>query len=150
MFVFLAQSSTFWTGVGIAAAQWLIPLVLGILSVAAFVFLARQGKDKIYYAKQSLSIVKAFLGRRLGDKAGAVVDAWLKGIKSIEDGEFSRADGVDQFVEFVVIAAKNNGVELSVEEIAVIREAITDTLELLDVNAKPTQQAVTIMMAEKV
>lgn len=150
IFSFFAQSGTFWTGVGIAAAQWLIPLLIGVFSIFAFVYLSRQGKDKIRYAKQSLSLVRAFLGRRLGDKAGAVIDAWLKGIKSIEDGEFSRTDGVDQFVEFVVIAAKNNGVQLSEEEIAVIREAITDTLELLDIKAKPTQQAVTIMMAERV
>jgi hypothetical protein len=143
-----AQSGAFWTGVGLVAAQWLIPIVFGLLSMVVFAFLARQSKEKIYYAKQSLSLVKAFLGRRLGDKTGAVVDAWLKGIKSIEDGEFCRADGIDQFVEFVVIAAKNNGVDLSEDEIAAIREAITNTLELLDVKAKPTQQAVTIMMVE--
>jgi hypothetical protein len=147
----IAQTTnTFWTGIGIAATGWLIPILIGVLSIVAFSFLARQGKDKVQSAKQALMIVKAFLGRRLGDKAGAVIDAWLIGIKSIEDGSLSVEDGVETFVNFVVIAAQNNGVSLSEDEIAVIREALQSTLESLDIKAKPTQKAVTIMMAENV
>jgi len=147
--MFLAQSSTFWTGLGFAAAQWLIPIAIGIASIFALSYLSKQGKDKIRYAKQSLSLVRAFLGNRLGDKAGAVIDAWLSGIKHIEDGDFTREDAVKQFVDFVIIATKNNGVTLSQDDIDIITEAIISTLEHLDVKDKPTQQAVSIMMAEK-
>lgn len=137
-----------WGAFWLLAANWLIPIGLFVVSVGAYLYLLWDGSKKVKYVRSALLMVRALIGSRLGEKAASVIDAWLSGLNSIQDGSFSVADGIDQFVKFIVIAAKNNGITLTPSDIEAIEEAVTVTLEMVDVKSKPAQQVVAMMMAE--
>lgn len=78
----------------------------------------------------TLQIIKVMLSSKLGSKADALVDIWIEGLKKIQDGEFSREDGVDQFVRYVRLAAANKGVTLTEEDVQHIASLVSSTLDI--------------------
>ena len=69
------------------------------------------------------------LKSKLGDKADMLVSIWIEGLKKIQDGEFSDADGVDQFVRYLRLAAKVNGIELSDTDVESLSTLVLTTLQ---------------------
>ena len=78
----------------------------------------------------TLQIIKMMLSSKLGSKADALIDIWIEGLKKIQDGEFSRDDGVDQFVRYVRLAAASKGVTLTDEDVVHISQLVSSTLDI--------------------
>jgi len=103
-------------------------IVFSVVSSALF-YLAkvRSGSAVVL---NTLQIIKLMLSSKLGSKADDLVDIWIEGLKKIQDGEFSRDDGVDQFVRYVRLAAANKGVTLTEDDIQHISQLVSSTLEI--------------------
>jgi hypothetical protein len=103
-------------------------IVFSVVSSALF-YLAkvRSGSAVVL---NTLQIIKLMLSSKLGSKADDLVDIWIEGLKKIQDGEFSRDDGVDQFVRYVRLAAANKGVILTEDDIQHISQLVSSTLEI--------------------
>jgi hypothetical protein len=78
----------------------------------------------------TLQIIKMMLSSKLGSKSDALIDIWIEGLKKIQDGEFSRDDGVDQFVRYVRLAAANKGVLLTEDDVQHISQLVSSTLDI--------------------
>lgn len=77
----------------------------------------------------TLQVIKIMLRSKLGDKADTILDIWIEGLKKIQDGEFSEADGIDQFIRFVRLGASSKGLNLTDEEVEMIKTLVGSTLE---------------------
>jgi len=103
-------------------------ITFSIVSAALF-YLAklRSGSAVVL---NTLQIIKMMLSSKLGSKADALIDIWIEGLKKIQDGEFSREDGVDQFVRYVRLAAANKGVLLTEDDVQHISQLVSSTLDI--------------------
>jgi hypothetical protein len=86
-------------------------------------------KNERQVALNTLQIIHMVLKSKLGDKADMLVSIWVEGLKKIQDGEFSDADGVDQFVRYLRLAAKVNGIELSDADVESLSTLVLTTLQ---------------------
>jgi len=86
-------------------------------------------KNERQVALNTLQIIHMVLKSKLGDKADMLVSIWVEGLKKIQDGEFSNADGVDQFVRYLRLAAKVNGIELSDADVESLSTLVLTTLQ---------------------
>ena len=78
----------------------------------------------------TLQVIKILLSAKLGSKADAIIDIWIEGLKKIQDGEFSKDDGIDQFIRFVRLGAASRGVNLSDEDVEHVRILVGSTLDV--------------------
>lgn len=78
----------------------------------------------------TLQVIKILLSAKLGSKADAIIDIWIEGLKKIQDGEFSKDDGIDQFIRFVRLGASSKGIALSDEDVEHIKILVGSTLEV--------------------
>ena len=92
-------------------------------------------------ALDSLFVIKNLLAAQLGEKGG--LDIWIKGLQNIQDGEYSEADRIDTFVRFIKLAAANEGVILTEEDMQRIQTLVMTTLEMF-VGKKSTTIAVAV------
>ena len=122
----------------------LIPFVI-MLIVTSFVLflLSRSYKSESKIALDTLLVIKSVLSAKLGTKGTLLVDAWVSGLQKIQDGEFSDDDKVDQFVRFLRLAAANEGVTLSDEDINNIHTIVLSTLDLF-IGKKPETIAIAV------
>ena len=81
-------------------------------------------------ALASLQIIHTVLKSRLGDKANGLIEIWIEGLKKIQDGEFSREDGIDQFVRYIKLAAAQNGITITSEDEIAIQTLVQSTLDV--------------------
>ena len=81
-------------------------------------------------ALASLQIIHTVLKSRLGDKANGLIEIWIEGLKKIQDGEFSREDGIDQFVRYIKLAAAQNGITITTEDEIAIQTLVQSTLDV--------------------
>lgn len=81
-------------------------------------------------ALASLQIIHTVLKSRLGDKANGLIEIWIEGLKKIQDGEFSREDGIDQFVRYIKLAAVQNGISITSEDEIAIQTLVQSTLDV--------------------
>lgn len=81
-------------------------------------------------ALASLQIIHTVLKARLGDKANGLIEIWIEGLKKIQDGEFSREDGIDQFVRYIKLAAAQNGIAITSEDEIAIQTLVQSTLDV--------------------
>lgn len=81
-------------------------------------------------ALASLQIIHTVLKSRLGDKANGLIEIWIEGLKKIQDGEFSREDGIDQFVRYIKLAAAQNGITITPEDEIAIQTLVQSTLDV--------------------
>ena len=86
--------------------------ILFFLLSSAVLYHLSKLKNERSVALNTLQIIHTVLKSKLGDKADMLISIWIEGLKKIQDGEFSDEDGVDQFVRFLRLAAKNQGIEL--------------------------------------
>jgi len=122
----------------------LIPFVI-MLIVTSFVLflLSRSYKSESKIALDTLLVIKSVLSAKLGTKGTLLVDAWVSGLQKIQDGEFSDDDKVDQFVRFLRLAAANEGVNLSDEDVNNIHTIVLSTLDLF-IGKKPETIAIAV------
>lgn len=122
----------------------LIPFVI-MLIVTSFVLflLSRSYKSESKIALDTLLVIKSVLSAKLGTKGTLLVDAWVSGLQKIQDGEFSDDDKVDQFVRFLRLAAANEGVTLSDEDVNNIHTIVLSTLDLF-IGKKPETIAIAV------
>ena len=78
----------------------------------------------------TLQVIKIILSAKLGSKADAIIDIWIEGLKKIQDGEFSKDDGIDQFIRFVRLGAASKGVNLTDEDVEHVRILVGSTLDV--------------------
>lgn len=78
----------------------------------------------------TLQVIKIILSAKLGSKADAIIDIWIEGLKKIQDGEFSKDDGIDQFIRFVRLGAASKGVNLTDEDVEHVRLLVGSTLDV--------------------
>ena len=119
------------------ASGLLLYVVIFAIGSSVLFFLSKL-KTESGIALQTLIVIKAILSRQIGSKAGDIVDIWLEGLKKIEDGEFSREDGVDQFIRFVRLGAATRGIELSELELNAVTSLVESTLNIF-VGKKPKE-----------
>ncbi len=81
-------------------------------------------------ALATLQIIHTVLKSRLGDKASGLIEIWLDGLKKIQDGEFSREDGIDQFVRYIKLASAQNGITITAEDEIAIQTLVQTTLDI--------------------
>lgn len=124
-----------------------IVVAIGVLSVAAFKFLAGK-KQQVAYAKAILESVHELMKGQLGDKAEAVYQAWLQGFDAIADGDFTTEEMISQLTTFVKIALGKQNITLSSDEESVVMQAFSMTSEMMSVNSKTTKKAVTMLMVK--
>jgi hypothetical protein len=122
--------------------------VLPVVFVCIFTFvglflLSRGYKSESQVALDSLFVIKNILAAQLGEKGRLLVDIWIKGLQNIQDGEYSEADRIDTFVRFIKLAAANEGVILTEEDMQRIQTLVMTTLEMF-VGKKPTTIAVAV------
>jgi|APGre2960657404_1045060.scaffolds.fasta_scaffold47395_2 hypothetical protein len=103
-------------------------ITFSIVSVALFYLAKLRSSSAVVL--NTLQIIKMMLSSKLGSKADALVDIWIEGLKKIQDGEFSREDGVDQFVRYVRLAAVNKGVLLTDDDVQHITQLVSSTLDI--------------------
>lgn len=119
------------------ASGLLLYVVIFAIGSSVLFFLSKL-KTESGIALQTLIVIKAILSRQIGSKAGDIVDIWIEGLKKIEDGEFSREDGVDQFIRFVRLGAATRGIELSELELNAVSSLVESTLNIF-VGKKPKE-----------
>ena len=125
-------------------ATQLVPVVLVLLTTMVGLFLLSRGyKSESQIALDSLFVIKNLLSANLGPKGNLLVDIWIKGLQNIQDGEYSDADKVDTFVRFIKLAAVNEGITLTDEDLQRINSLVITTLELF-VGKKSTTIAVAV------
>ena len=78
----------------------------------------------------TLQLIKILLSAKLGSKADMLIDIWIEGLKKIQDGEFSKEDGIDQFIRFVRLGASTKGISLTDEDVEHIRILVGSTLSI--------------------
>ena len=76
----------------------------------------------------TLQVVKIVLSAKLGSKEDAII--WIEGLKKIQDGEFSKDDGIDQFIRFVRLGASSKGVDLTDEDVEHVKVLVGSTLDI--------------------
>jgi hypothetical protein len=103
--------------------------VLIFLIGSVILFHLSKLKNERQVALNTLQIIHMVLKSKLGDKADMLVSIWVEGLKKIQDGEFSDADGVDQFVRYLRLAAKVNGIELSDADVESLSTLVLTTLQ---------------------
>jgi hypothetical protein len=103
--------------------------VLIFLIGSVILFHLSKLKNERQVALNTLQIIHMVLKSKLGDKADMLVSIWIEGLKKIQDGEFSDADGVDQFVRYLRLAAKVNGIELSDTDVESLSTLVLTTLQ---------------------
>lgn len=122
----------------------LIPIVIMFVVTSFVLFLlSRSYKSESKIALDTLLVIKSVLSAKLGTKGALLVDAWVSGLQKIQDGEFSDDDKVDQFVRFLRLAAANQGVTLSDEDVNNIHTIVLSTLDLF-VGKKPETIAIAV------
>lgn len=107
-------------------------LLYGIFFIAvsfALYYLAKIRKGSAV-ALASLQIIHTVLQTRLGNKANGLIEIWIEGLKKIQDGEFSREDGIDQFVRYIKLAAAQNGISITSEDEIAIETLVQSTLDV--------------------
>jgi hypothetical protein len=114
-----------------------------ILTFIGLFLLSRGYKSESQVALDSLFVIKSLLASQLGEKGGLLVDIWIKGLQNIQDGEYSEADRIDTFVRFIKLAAANEGVILTEEDMQRIQTLVITTLEMF-VGKKPSTIAVAV------
>jgi hypothetical protein len=119
------------------ASGLLLYVVIFAIGSSVLFFLSKL-KTESGVALQTLIVIKAILSRQIGSKAGDIVDIWIEGLKKIEDGEFSREDGVDQFIRFVRLGAATRGIELSELELNAVTSLVESTLNIF-IGKKPKE-----------
>mgnify|MGYP003661924259 FL=1 len=119
------------------ASGLLLYVVIFAIGSSVLFFLSKL-KTESGIALQTLIVIKAILSRQIGSKAGDIVDIWIEGLKKIEDGEFSREDGVDQFIRFVRLGAATRGIELSELELNAVTSLVESTLNIF-IGKKPKE-----------
>jgi len=103
-------------------------ITFSIVSAALFYLAKLRSSSAVVL--NTLQIIKMMLSSKLGSKSDALVDIWIEGLKKIQDGEFSREDGVDQFVRYVRLAAVNKGVLLTDDDVQHITQLVSSTLDI--------------------
>lgn len=78
----------------------------------------------------TLQVIKIVLSAKLGSKADAIIGIWIEGLKKIQDGEFSKDDGIDQFIRFVRLGASSKGVNLTDEDVEHVKVLVGSTLDI--------------------
>jgi hypothetical protein len=122
----------------------LIPFVIMLIATSFVLFLlSRSYKSESKIALDTLLVIKSVLSAKLGTKGTLLVDAWVSGLQKIQDGEFSDDDKVDQFVRFLRLAAANEGVTLSDEDVNNIHTIVLSTLDLF-IGKKPETIAIAV------
>ena len=108
---------------------WFLAILLLMFCLSNFVFynLARF-RTKRERALFFLTLVKKVLVEKLGDKGIAIVDIWISGLEKIQDGEFSKEDGVDQFLRYMKLGASRIGIVLDEKDIDVLQTVIISTI----------------------
>ena len=125
-------------------ATSVIPVVfVCILTFVGLFLLSRGYKSESQVALDSLFVIKNLLAAQLGEKGRLLVDIWIKGLQNIQDGEYSEADRIDTFVRFIKLAAANEGVTLTEEDMQRIQTLVMTTLEMF-VGKKPITIAVAV------
>ena len=105
--------------------------ILTIFVVCSFVLMhLAKLKEQRKQALDTLTLISVILKGKLGDKADLILNIWIEGLKKIQDGEFSRDDGVDQFVRYVRLAAASKGVTLTDEDVVHISQLVSSTLDI--------------------
>jgi hypothetical protein len=102
---------------------------VGFLIGSAILFHLSKLRNERQLALNTLQIIHMVLKTKLGDKADMLISIWIEGLKKIQDGEFSDADGVDQFVRYLRLAAKANGIELSDSDVENLSTLVLSTLQ---------------------
>ena len=108
----------------ILAYGWSILLALGI--VISLYYLAKFAV-LINYAINTLKTVKSFLVEKLGDKAGLIIDILIEGLTSIQDGDLSEQEMIDEFIKIIKMRAAS--AELTVAEQEIVEEAARMTIQ---------------------
>lgn len=125
-------------------ATTVLPVVfVCILTFIGLFLLSRGYKSESQVALDSLFVIKSLLASQLGEKGGLLVDIWIKGLQNIQDGEYSKADRIDTFVRFIKLAAANEGVVLTEEDMQRIQTLVMTTLEMF-FGKKPASIAVAV------
>jgi hypothetical protein len=112
--------------------------ILFFLLGSAVLFHLSKLKNERQVALSTLQIIHAVLKSKLGEKSDMLISIWIEGLKKIQDGEFSDEDGVDQFVRYLRLAAKNNGIELDEADVQAISTLVLSTLQTY-VGKKPKE-----------
>ena len=112
--------------------------ILFFLLGSAVLFHLSKLKNERQVALSTLQIIHTVLKSKLGEKADMLISIWIEGLKKIQDGEFSDEDGVDQFVRYLRLAAKNNGIELDEADVQAISTLVLSTLQTY-VGKKPKE-----------
>jgi len=125
-------------------ATSVLPVVfVCILTFVGLFLLSRGYKSESQVALDSLFVIKNLLASQLGEKGRLLVDIWIKGLQNIQDGEYSKADRIDTFVRFIKLAAANEGVVLTEEDMQRIQTLVMTTLEMF-FGKKPASIAVAV------
>ena len=125
-------------------ASSILPIVLiCIVTIVGLFLLSRGYKSETQVALDSLFIIKNLLATQLGEKGSLLVDIWIRGLQNIQDGEYSESDKIDTFVRFIKLAAVNEGINLSEEDLQRIQSLVITSLELF-VGKKSTTIAVAV------
>lgn len=103
-------------------------VVLFVLSNVVFYNLAKFA-TKRERALFFMNLIKKVLVSKLGDKGAAIVDIWIAGLEKIQDGDFSKEDGIDQFLRYMKLAASRIGVDLDEKDLDTLQTVIISTLE---------------------
>ena len=112
--------------------------ILFFLVGSAVLYHLSKLKNERQTALNTLQIIHMVLKSKLGEKADMLISIWIEGLKKIQDGEFSDEDGVDQFVRYLRLAAKNNGIDLSEADVQAISTLVLSTLQTY-VGKKPKE-----------
>jgi hypothetical protein len=107
----------------------LVYVIFFIVVSFALYYLAKIRKGSST-ALATLQIIHTVLRSRLGDKASGLIAIWIEGLKKIQDGEFSREDGIDQFVRYIKLASTQNGIVITAEDEIAIQTLVQSTLDI--------------------
>ena len=118
---------------------WFLLILLFLFVISNFVFynLAKYA-TKRERALFFMTLIKKVLVSKLGDKGSAIVDIWISGLEKIQDGEFSKSDGVDQFLRYIKLAASRVGINLDEKDLDTLQTVIISTLEYFN-KTKPNE-----------
>jgi hypothetical protein len=129
--------------ISIVHEHLILTICTGVIILIA-PYIAKRFSTESDFVYKSLLLVKTVLGAQLGPKATIIIDAWAEGLRSCVDGTFDNNDKVDSFMRFLKIVASKNNIELSEEEMTMIKDLVITSVGMIE-NKKSRDVQVGIM-----
>lgn len=135
--MFGLTSTHVWSAIGVAAAPYLIAVILCVVTFLGMRFLVKK-KEQAIYVEFAVKILKALFGDKLGGKLDEFFDVWIECLDKVRSGEWTTEEMIDEFCKIIV---SSKDIQISEEEIQKVKDVTNQSLKILNLNENKNQMS---------